>query len=119
MKNTEDFLREICPNHTDSSKWNKSELLTILDKHQALQLQQGGVMCSDIVSDAELDKAFENTQYGKRNKRDIILENLKKIAQSCGYTSIEIMKYLGLIEERNNSYGLSDKGLKYLLLHND
>jgi hypothetical protein len=43
MKNTEDFLREICPNHTDKSKWNKSELLHILDKYQALQLQQTGV----------------------------------------------------------------------------
>jgi len=49
MKNTEDFLREICPNHTDSSKWNKSELLTILDKYQALQLLQpdvSGSKCS-------------------------------------------------------------------------
>jgi hypothetical protein len=43
MKNTEDFLREICPNHTDKSKWNKSELLHILDNYQALQLQQTDV----------------------------------------------------------------------------
>lgn len=39
----EEFLKDICPNHTDKSKWNKSELLHILDKYQALQLQQGGV----------------------------------------------------------------------------
>jgi hypothetical protein len=43
MKNTEDFLREICPNHTDKSKWNKSELLHILDKYQSLQLLQTDV----------------------------------------------------------------------------
>lgn len=67
MKNTEDFLREICPNHTDSSKWNKSELLTILDKYQALQLQQTGVMrCfSDdhigvIARNIAKEYAFEN-----------------------------------------------------------
>ena len=30
---TEEFLRDICPNHTDKSKWNKSELLHILELH--------------------------------------------------------------------------------------
>jgi hypothetical protein len=42
----EEFLKDICPNHTDKSKWNKSELLHILDKYQALQLQQTGVIKS-------------------------------------------------------------------------
>lgn len=42
----EEFLKDICPNHTDKSKWNKSELLNILDKYQALQLQQTGVSIS-------------------------------------------------------------------------
>jgi len=27
----EEFLRDVCPNHTDKSKWNKSELLHILE----------------------------------------------------------------------------------------
>ncbi len=48
--NNEEFLKDICPNHTDKSKWNKSELLTILDKYQALQLQQVGVMVSSLRS---------------------------------------------------------------------
>jgi hypothetical protein len=30
---TEEFLRDVCPNHTDNSKWNKSELLHILELH--------------------------------------------------------------------------------------
>lgn len=30
----EKFLREACPNHTDKSKWNKSELLYILDLYK-------------------------------------------------------------------------------------
>jgi hypothetical protein len=42
----EEFLKDICPNHTNKSKWNKSELLHILDKYQALQLQQTGVIKS-------------------------------------------------------------------------
>ena len=42
----EEFLKDICPNRTDKSKWNKSELLHILDKYQALQLQQTGVIKS-------------------------------------------------------------------------
>lgn len=29
-----DFLTEVCPNHTDKSQWNKSELLHILDLHK-------------------------------------------------------------------------------------
>jgi len=86
-------------------------------KAKALQLKQTGVMRSDIVSDEELNKAFENTNYGNRSKRDIIIETLEKVAQSwhCGHTSIEIVKYLELAVERNNSYGLTNKGLKYLL----
>lgn len=27
----EEFLRDVCPNHTEKSKWNKSELLRILE----------------------------------------------------------------------------------------
>lgn len=57
MKTAEEFLREICPNHTDGSKWNKSELLTILDKYQALQLLQPDVIKSvckhEYITDAD------------------------------------------------------------------
>jgi hypothetical protein len=49
----EEFLKDICPNRTDKSKWNKSELLHILDKYQALQLQQTGVS----------DCTHENTSF--------------------------------------------------------
>ena len=30
---TEEFLKDVCPNHTDKSRWNKSELLHILKLH--------------------------------------------------------------------------------------
>lgn len=30
----EEFLRNVCPNHTEKSKWNKSELLHILKLHK-------------------------------------------------------------------------------------
>ena len=29
----EEFLQDVCPNHTDKSKWNKNELLHILELH--------------------------------------------------------------------------------------
>ena len=56
----EEFLKDICPNHTDKSKWNKSELLHILDKYQALQLQQTGVMA--CFSEEQLSQI---NKYGK------------------------------------------------------
>jgi len=31
---TEEFLKDVCPNHTDKSQWNKSELLHILELHK-------------------------------------------------------------------------------------
>ena len=30
----EEFLTDVCPNHTDKSQWNKSELLHILELHK-------------------------------------------------------------------------------------
>lgn len=54
----EEFLKDICPNHTDKSKWNKSELLHILDKHQTLQLQQTGV--STCFLEDYIDNIFGN-----------------------------------------------------------
>lgn len=51
----EEFLRDVCPNHTDKSKWNKSELLHILELHTE-QLRKHAVIktvcdcerCEDI-----------------------------------------------------------------------
>ena len=42
---TEEFLEDVCPNHTDKSKWNKSELLHILELHTE-QLRKHAVMSS-------------------------------------------------------------------------
>ena len=30
----EEFLKDVCPNHTEKSKWNRSELLHILELHK-------------------------------------------------------------------------------------
>ena len=30
----EEFLRDVCPNHTDKSQWNQSELLHILELYK-------------------------------------------------------------------------------------
>jgi len=31
---SEEFLKDVCPNHTDKSQWNKSEILHILELHK-------------------------------------------------------------------------------------
>ena len=53
---TEEFLRDVCPNHTDKSKWNKSELLHILELHTE-QLRKHAVIKS--VCDCEVKGAYE------------------------------------------------------------
>ena len=53
---TEEFLRDACPNHTDKSKWNKSELLHILELHTE-QLRKDAVIKS--VCDCEVKGAYE------------------------------------------------------------
>jgi len=30
----EEFLKDVCPSHTEKSKWNRSELLHILELHK-------------------------------------------------------------------------------------
>ena len=70
----EEFLKDICPNHTDKSKWNKSELLHILDKYQALQLQQTGVIKSFYCnSEATLEKRCDK-QCSWCNSYEMIME---------------------------------------------
>ena len=77
------------------------------------------VKCSDIVSDEQLEKAFGFANYGGSTKRDVIIDTLKKVAQSwhTGHTSTSIALELELIEKRNGTFGLSDKGLEYLLIY--
>ena len=72
--NNEEFLKDICPNHTDKSKWNKSELLHILDKYQALQLQQTGVIKSFYCnSEATLEKRCDK-QCSWCNSYEMIMQ---------------------------------------------
>jgi len=43
----EEFLKDVCPNHTEQSKWNRNELLHILELHEK-QLRICGVVSSKI-----------------------------------------------------------------------
>lgn len=53
----EKFLKDACPNHTETLKWNKSELLNILDLHKE-QLNIGAVINWVLVSD-KLPKEYK------------------------------------------------------------
>jgi len=48
----EEFLRDVCPNHTESSRWNKSELLHILELHKE-QLRLAAVSKRSIPNNGE------------------------------------------------------------------
>ena len=74
---------------------------------------------SNEVSDEEIEKAWGNANFGNVPKVDVIVDTLKKVAQawSTGHTAMCIIKELGFVENRNNSIGLSDRGLSYLLKH--
>lgn len=54
---------------------------------------------SEVVSDAEINKAFENTNFGTTNYREILhIAVLKKACgHHCGHTITTIMKELKLI----------------------
>lgn len=74
-------------------------------------------MIQHIITDAEIDAAWGNANFGQISKRDLILDTLKKVAQAwnLGHTAMSIVTELGLVEKRNNQIGLSNKGLMYLL----
>lgn len=56
----EEFLRDVCPNHTEKSQWNKSELLHILE------LQKEQLRLHIVSQQRELLAAFQR-DYNKRN----------------------------------------------------
>ena len=68
----------------------------------------------ELVTDAELDKAYGNARFGTMEKRDVIRLGVLKCASGYqqGRTSKTICMELGLIGLP--SYTLTDKGRKYL-----
>lgn len=68
----------------------------------------------NLVSDAEVFEAFQNTNFGETPNRFIIADTLLKLA--CGYhtgrTATIICIELGLV--RNGSYNLTKKGKEYM-----
>ena len=73
---------------------------------------------SNIITEEQISKAWGNANFGSVSKHEVILETLKKVAQGwgTGHTAMCIVQELGLVEKRNQSVGLSDKGLDYLLI---
>ena len=59
----EEFLRDVCPNHTDKSQWNKSELLHILEL-QKEQLRLNGVSNSSKPKKSKKKQKLRLTQNG-------------------------------------------------------
>ena len=78
----EEFLRDVCPNHTDKSQWNKSELLHILE------LQKEQLRLHIVSQQRELLLAFaEWKEYnGKWQSHENQVKNFLKEykANNCG-----------------------------------
>ena len=65
----EEFLRDVCPNHTEKSQWNRSEILRILEKHKEV------INCShsvDVISFNEWKKRY----VVKYNENEYIVRNV-------------------------------------------
>jgi len=71
----------------------------------------------EIITDEELNKAWQFANFGNIPKRDVIIDTLTKVAQGwgTGHTAMCIVKELGLVWDKNGRDGLSDKGIEYLL----
>ena len=82
--------------------------LFILDESESEHIEQP----SDIVTDEEIDKAWENANFGDISKRKVILESLEKCVQGyrTGRTAECIVTELALVAE----WHLTEKGLRYL-----
>lgn len=72
---TEEFLRDICPNHTDKSKWNKSELIHILE---AYKNELGKLQLDDVNHSFPTEEQVLKTIFDCVFIRGIELEDYKR-----------------------------------------
>jgi len=81
----EEFLKDVCPNHTEKSKWNKNELLHILDLHKEqlwLHIARHGM---ELLPDFLYKNSFGATVIGYHGDTEVTEEwqsYLKKLS-SC------------------------------------
>jgi len=74
----------------------------------------------EIVSDQQIEKAFENTRYGENpNHREIIKDGILKVASGYanGFTTMTILTELGLATRRKTArqtQSLTKLGKQYL-----
>jgi hypothetical protein len=72
-------------------------------------------MSEAIVTDAELEKAFQGTNFGHTNHRKLLEASVlkKAVGYHCGHTITTIMEQLGLIAKS----GLPTKKGRQFLAH--
>jgi hypothetical protein len=70
----------------------------------------------EILSDEQIDSAWGNANFGKSNKRDIIVNALLEYTYGyeTGHTIKQICEELGLV---TNQAELTTKGERYLFVH--
>ena len=61
----EEFLKDVCPSHTEKSKWNRGELLHILEKHkEAINFTH---CCEELCECAEPDYYEDERKLNELN----------------------------------------------------
>jgi hypothetical protein len=68
----------------------------------------------EIVTDADIEKVWDNADFGSMSKRDVIRFGLLKAASGYhqGHTSMQIITELGLVTYANHN--ITKKGREYL-----
>jgi len=97
----------------------KLNIMNTTNHESSIETQscKGGVTCSDLITEDQLETAFGHSNFGSRSKREVLIDTLKKVAGGwhTGHTAMVISLELGLIEKRSTHYGLTESGLNYLL----
>lgn len=76
----EEFLKDVCPNHTEQSKWNRNELLHILELHEKQLRIDGGSHKNELLE--RLDK-LESWAYNKATEDDLKFLNSIYRSDNC------------------------------------
>jgi hypothetical protein len=72
--------------------------------------------CTDIVSDAEVERVHANANFGPISKRDVVDEGVLHYAfgYGTGHTMMQILQEHGLLSRARAKRELTNKGYEYL-----
>lgn len=79
---SKDFLIDVCPNHTESSKWNKAELLHILELYKEHLLSNSKSFKINVLADLNHNIINSAMNISFISKDEKINKEVEKIIDS-------------------------------------